>query len=106
MKTINVKDMLVIGGILVIIYCLLRRPIMEKLEGDKKEIKQSCPEGCSSLTQISINQGHIDKLTRQMNDLQKELTSSKDKITTLETKINEAEEEARKQSDGMENIKI
>lgn len=99
------KDMLVVGGVLIILYCLLRRPILEKLEGNDKE-EESCPEGCSSLSQISINQGHIDKLTKQMNDLQKELISSKDKITTLETKINGAEEEARKQSDGMENIKI
>ena len=105
MKTINMKDMLVVGCILIILYCLLRRPILERLEGDEKE-DESCPKGCSSLSQISINQNKIDKLTSEMNKLQTDLISSQKKIITLEDKLKEAEDEARKQSDGIQNINI
>ena len=37
MKTVNIKDALIVGSILVILYCLFKGPVLERLEGDDKE---------------------------------------------------------------------
>lgn len=62
MKIINTKDLLIITTIGIILFCLFKRPVKEYLEN-----KESCPESCTTNTQIANLQNDIKRIETNVN---------------------------------------